>query len=211
MNNSGNISTQRLGLILITFFVAVIRCSVASSSTTGDIPLTERTSVTKISIEKIDLPREEESSADENSEEEKDIAQNNFRHLQHYMPYCNNVKVEIECTNMKNRKDCREDIVTYNSNSCYLYLRYKIVVTNAGSENAKIKGLSRQQNGSEMSFLRMIGDSFVLEPDMKITISRTEWLNYCKEKFIGTGAEVLADLMGGQTCVNHDFYIISGE
>ena len=206
--NAFGVRTRNSNLIFIGFVVAAISCSVVSSSTAANIPLAERTTSTTIAIEKVDLLQEKESV---DGNEKVDIVQDDSRHLQQYMPYCSNVKVKIECTNLKSNEDCRKDIVTYNPNSCYLYLKYKIAVTNIGNNNAKIKGLSRQLNGSEQSFLKMIGNEFVLEPGVKITISRTEWLNYCKEKFIGTGAEVMADVEEGPTCVNHDFYVIFGE
>lgn len=205
-------ATKQTLYVVLIVFIAAIGCSVASSSAllTTDISPAERTSVTSITIDEVDLDLHVAESNDQNEVEKATAQGDSLRHLQRYLPYCRSINVAIECTNMKNGKECRDDIVPWNSNSCYIYLKYRIAVSNAGNDNAKIRGLTTQQNGSEKSYLGMIGDGFVLQPRMRITISRTEWLNRCEDDIIRTGAEVLADVSEEATCANHDFYIISG-
>ena len=137
---------------------------------------------------------------------------NSGRSLQQFLPYCKGIQTEILCTNLKTNKDCRGQIVAYNINGCYLYLKYNIAISNKGSKDAKISGITRQLNGEERDFSTMINKNFILKPRHRINISRTEYVDFCKaHNFIGAGAEVLANVGDQSLCVEHGFYVISGD
>ena len=211
---------QTLLLLLALIFGAGVPVANGVQEEEGDIG--RPPSVTKVWIEMLDEPPQQA-----NVEEEIDILHeispsgetgekdHSTRNLQQFLPYCDGIKTEILCTNMKTNKDCATEIVPYNRNGCYLYLKYTIAITNKGSEVAKIAGLTRQLNGEERDFSGMISKTFVLKPRMRINISRTEYVDYCEaHKFIGTGAEVLANVgseLATRTCVEHDIYIVSGD
>ena len=159
--------------------------------------------------EEVDLLREETHSAEVGERED------GARNLQQFLRYCDGIQTKILCTNVKTDKDCATDIVPYNKNGCYLYLKYTISITNKGNKDAKVIELTRQLNGEERDFSGMINKNFILKPRMRINISRTEYVDYCEaHNFIGTAAEVLADIDNNQatnTCVEHDIYVISGD
>lgn len=179
--------------------------------------------VTKVWIEIIE---DDEHPLDQNDEEEEEIdilreettnlgdrRDNSGRNLQQFLPYCKGIQTEILCTNLKTNKDCSTgEIVPYNKNGCYLYLKYNIAISNRGSKDAKISGITRQLNGQERDFSTMINKNFILKPKMKINISRTEYVDFCKaHNFIGASAEVLANVGDQALCVEHGFYVISGD
>ena len=142
-----------------------------------------------------------------------DRRDNSGRNLQQFLPYCKEIQTEILCTNLKTNKDCSTgEIVPYNKNGCYLYLKYNIAISNKGSKDAKISGITRQLNGEERDFSTMINKNFILKPRHRINISRTEYVDFCKaHNFIGAGAEVLANVGDQSLCVEHGFYVISGD
>ena len=179
-------------------------------------------SVTRVWIEMIDEALEQANAEEDidilheiSPSGETDGRDHSTRHLQQFLPYCEGLSTKILCTNVKTDKDCATEIVPYNRNGCYLYLKYTITITNKGSEDAKIIGLTRQLNGEERDFSGMISKNFVLKPRMRINISRTEYVDYCEShKFIGAGAEVLANVgsdFATRTCVEHDVYVVSGD
>ena len=175
--------------------------------------------VTKVWIEEIieddDHPHEEEE-VDILREETTNVGDrrdNSGRTLQQFLPYCKGIQTEILCTNLKTNKDCSTgEIVPYNKNGCYLYLKYNIAISNKGSKDAKISGITRQLNGEERDFSTLINKNFILKPRHRINISRTEYVDFCKaHNFIGAGAEVLANVGDQPLCVEHGFYVISGD
>jgi len=173
-------------------------------------------SVAKVWVEIVDAPLEAEEEIDilrEDSYPEAARRDDNARSLQQFLPYCEGIHTEILCTNMRTNKDCVADIVPYNKNGCYLYLKYTIRTTNTGSKDAKIVGLKRLLNGEERNFSGVVNKGFILKPRMRISISLTEYIDYCDaHNFIGAGAEVLASVGDQAThmCVEHDVYYISG-
>lgn len=212
-------------MIRILFFHAVLAAYLFIGKVHAEEDIDRPPSVTKMWIEMIDEALEQVGNDDE---EEVDILlreasqsveagkhDDSTRYLQQFLPYCDGVKTEIFCTNMKTNKDCATEIVPYNRNGCYLYLKYTITITNQGNEDAKITGLTRQLNGEERDFSGMVSKNFVLKPRMRINISRTEYVDYCEaHKFIGAGAEVLANIgseLVRRTCVEHDAYVVSGD
>ena len=209
-------------LLLQTLLVLVLLALIFGNGVQAEGDIGRPPSVTKVWIEMLDEPPQqanvekeidilhEISASDETGERD-----HGTRNLQQFLPYCDGIKTEILCTNMKTNKDCATEIVPYNRNGCYLYLKYTITIANKGSEVAKITGITRQLNGEERDFSGMISKTFVLKPRMRINISRTEYVDYCEaHKFIGTGAEVLANVgseLATRTCVEHDVYIVSGD
>eukprot|EP00563_Minutocellus_polymorphus_P020501 CAMPEP_0197716690 /NCGR_PEP_ID=MMETSP1434-20131217/1485_1 /TAXON_ID=265543 /ORGANISM="Minutocellus polymorphus, Strain CCMP3303" /LENGTH=212 /DNA_ID=CAMNT_0043301089 /DNA_START=93 /DNA_END=731 /DNA_ORIENTATION=+ len=176
--------------------------------------------ITKVWIETID----DEQPVDQNDEEEIEILReetsqveedhhnDSARNLQQFLPYCEGIQTEILCTNLKTNKDCSTELIPYNKNGCYLYLKYSIAITNKGGKDAKITGLTRQLNGQERDFSGMINKNFILKPRMRINISRTEYVDFCEaHNFIGAGAEVMANVEDQALCVEHGFYVISGD
>lgn len=178
-------------------------------------------SVTKVWIEMLDEPLEQANVEEEidilheiSPSGETDERDHSTRNLQQFLPYCDGLSTKILCTNVKTNKDCATEIVPYNRNGCYLYLKYTITITNKGSEDAKIIGLTRQLNGEERDFTGMVSKNFVLKPRMRINISFSLYVDYCEAKFIGAGAEVLANVgseLATRTCVEHDVYVVSGD
>ena len=175
------------------------------------------TGVTEVWIEIIPLDQNEEEEVDILREETTNVGDrrdNSGRTLQQFLPYCGKgIQTEILCTNLKTNKDCSTgEIVPYNKNGCYLYLKYNIAISNKGSKDAKISGITRQLNGEERDFSTMINKNFILKPRHRINISRTEYVDFCKaHNFIGAGAEVLANVGDQSLCVEHGFYVISGD